>query len=186
MLLILCLRNERDIYKLSIRRAVITVAISVVTSLAMGSSIVAGAATLSADDKTFIMKASQAGMMEVRIGQIAKQKAKSDETRAFAESMMTDHSKANARLRAIAEKKGVEVSTTFDGEHQAMVDRFIAMNKVGFDRVYANQIVADQRRLLAAFEIQSGKGDHDLQKFAKEMIPIIKEHLQMAERLNAL
>ncbi|MBP6744969.1 DUF4142 domain-containing protein [bacterium] len=92
----------------------------------------------------------------------------SDAAREFAESIMADHKRANARLRAIAEKKGLEVPTTFDSEHQALVDKFIAMDKTGFERFYANQIVADQRKLLASLEIQSGKGDIDLQNFRKK------------------
>ncbi len=163
-----------------------TLAISVVACLTMENATVAAAATLSADDRKFIISTAQAGMTEVKLGEIAKQKVKSDAAREFAESMMADHKRANARLRAIAEKKGVELPTTFDGEHQALVDKFIAMDKTGFERFYANQIVADQRKLLASLEIQSGKGDIDLQKFSKETIPAIKNHLRMAEKLNAL
>lgn len=171
---------------MQVKLSVTVLAISVVTGLAMGSNIIAGAATLSADDKKFIISTAQAGMTEVKLGEIAKQKVKSDAAREFAESMMADHKRANARLRAIAGKKGVELPTTFDGEHQALVDKFIAMDKTGFERFYANQIVADQRKLLASLEIQSGKGDVDLQKFSKETIPAIKSHLRMAEKLNAL
>lgn len=161
-------------------------AISVLASLTMGSAFIAAAANLSADDKHFIADAAQAGMTEVRLGEMAKQKAKSDATRGFAETMMTDHRKINARLKVIAEKKGVEVPTTFDGEHQIVVDKFVGLHQNGFDRVYANQIVAHQRKILALFEIQSGKGDVDLQKFSKATLPVIKRHLRMAEELNAL
>ncbi len=161
-------------------------AISVAASLAMGSANFAGAATLSADDKNFITTTAQAGMTEVKLGLIAKQKAKSDATRGFAETMITDHRTINAKLKAIAEKKGVEVPTTFDAEHQIVIDKFVSLHPTGFDRVYANQIVAHQRKILASFEIQSGKGDIDLQKFSKATLPVIKQHLRLAEELNAL
>ena len=166
--------------------SVSALAMSVVTALTMGSATFVAASTLSADDKNFIINTAQAGMTEVKLGLIAKQKAKSDATRGFAETMITDHRTINAKLKAIAEKKGVEVPTTFDAEHQVVVDKFVGLHPTGFDRVYANQIVAHQRKILASFEIQSGKGDVDLQKFSKATLPVIKQHLRLAEELNAL
>ncbi len=166
--------------------SVSALAISVVTALTMGSATVVAASTLSVDDKNFITNTAQAGMTEVKLGLIAKQKAKSDATRGFAETMITDHRTINAKLKVIAEKKGIEVPTTFDGEHQIVVDKFVGLHPNGFDRVYANQIVAHQRKILASFEIQSGKGNIDLQKFSKATLPVIKQHLRLAEELNAL
>ncbi|MDP3511026.1 MAG: DUF4142 domain-containing protein [Candidatus Melainabacteria bacterium] len=161
-------------------------AISVVACLTMENATVAAAATLSADDRKFIISTAQAGMTEVKLGEIAKQKAKSDATRGFAETMITDHRTINAKLKAIADKKGVAVPITFDAEHRIVIDKFVSLHPTGFDRVYANQIVAHQRKILASFEIQSGKGDIDLQKFSKATLPVIKQHLRLAEELNAL
>ena len=52
-------------------------------------------------------KAAKGGMMEVTMGKMAEQNAKSDDVKSFGKRMVTDHSKANDELKSIASKKGV-------------------------------------------------------------------------------
>src|SRR4051794_22478203 len=66
----------------------------------------AGAKLAPADQK-FVMKAAQGGMAEVKLGELAKEKGKSDEVKKFGEQMVTDHSKANEDLKGVASQKGI-------------------------------------------------------------------------------
>ena len=65
--------------------------------------------SLSDKDKTFMKKAAKGGMMEVAMGQVAEQKAQSEDVKSFGKRMVTDHSKANDELKSIASKKGFQL-----------------------------------------------------------------------------
>ncbi len=62
-------------------------------------------ASLSAKDKTFMRNAAKGGMMEVALGKLAREKGQSADVKKFGERMVTNQSKANNDLKAIAEKK---------------------------------------------------------------------------------
>jgi len=74
----------------------------------------ASSATLSSDDRKFIMNAAHGGMMEVKLGQMAADKATSTDVKQFGQRMVDDHSKANTELMALASQKGVALPGASD------------------------------------------------------------------------
>src|SRR5262245_27920597 len=72
----------------------------------------------SSADETFMMSAAQAGMVEVKLGEVAAQKATKPDVKEFGAMMVSDHSKANNELKAIAAKNGVTLPSKLDAAHQ--------------------------------------------------------------------
>jgi putative membrane protein len=66
-----------------------------------------GEMKLAADDKSFVMKAAEAGMAEVEMGQLAVKQASNEEVKRFAQRMVDDHGKANTELTQLAQSKGI-------------------------------------------------------------------------------
>ena len=64
-----------------------------------------------------MMSAAQAGMVEVKLGEVAAQKATKPDVKEFGAMMVSDHSKANNELKAIAAK-----STKFEKDFWASED----------------------------------------------------------------
>jgi putative membrane protein len=62
---------------------------------------------IAADDKKFAMKAADASMAEVQLGQLALTQAGSEEVKRFARRMIDDHGKTNAELTQLAQNKGI-------------------------------------------------------------------------------
>jgi putative membrane protein len=60
----------------------------------------------------FVQQAALSGLKEVRLGQIAVQKAQDSQVRQFAQQMIQDHSEANRKLTQIAQTKGYPVPDT--------------------------------------------------------------------------
>src|SRR5580765_5019376 len=60
-------------------------------------------------DETFLKKAAQGGMAEVELGQLAVQKASSDQVKQFGQRMVDDHSKANDQLKQLAQQEHVKL-----------------------------------------------------------------------------
>ncbi len=66
-----------------------------------------GQSNLDSSDRRFVMEASEAGMSEVRQGQMAVQRASSEKVKQFAQQMVDDHTKANQELMQLASTKGI-------------------------------------------------------------------------------
>ena len=75
------------------------------------------------DDTAFIQKTASAGIHEVKLGEIANDRAMDPEVKQFATRMVTDHTKANRELKAVAEQMGVQVPDKMMQEHQEHVDK---------------------------------------------------------------
>jgi putative membrane protein len=149
-----------------------------ILALVIGAVSLAGAETaptgesssLSAKDKTFMKKAAKGGMMEVVMGQMAEQKAQSDDVKTFGKRMVTDHSKANDELKSIASKKGVQLPSK---EHSG---------KWTSDKAYMDMMVKDHEKDLAEFkEEAAGGSDPDVKKFADDTAKMVQEHLDLAK-----
>lgn len=71
-------------------------------------------AALSGDDRKFIMEAAHGGMMEVKLGQMAADKATNPDVKQFGQRMVDDHSKANSELMSLASQKGITLPAASD------------------------------------------------------------------------
>lgn len=68
-----------------------------------------GAVKVASDDRNFVMKAAEAGMLEVEMGQQAVRQASNGEVKQFAQRMVDDHGKAYAELMQLAQSKGINL-----------------------------------------------------------------------------
>lgn len=134
-------------------------------------------APLSDKDKEFIQDAAKDGKMEVEMGKMGQKKAKNAEVKKFATRMVTDHSKANAQLKALAKKKGVTLDNASPEEHK--------MDDATFDKDYMDQMVKDHEKDVSEFEeIAKDGSDADVKAWANKTLPTLKKHLEMAKQIQ--
>jgi putative membrane protein len=135
------------------------------------------------EDRDFAAEAAQGGLMEVRLGELAQQQAKSTEVKDFGQRMVDDHGKANDKLKQIAEQKGIELPQDLPEDAQATYEELQGKSGAEFDQAYMDEMVSDHEDDVAAFEdyIENAK-DPELRSFAEETLPTLKEHLEQAEQ----
>jgi putative membrane protein len=137
-------------------------------------------------DNSFATKAAQGGMAEVQLGNLAKARAHSQEVKDFGQRMVTDHTKVNDQLKQIAAKTGMTLPTGLDAKDQATYDRLSKLSGVEFDRAYMRDMVSDHRGDVAEFRHESEHGANpDLKGFATATLPVLEEHLKLAESTEA-
>jgi len=136
----------------------------------------------SSADRQFVMEAAMGGLAEVALGQLATEKAESDQVKQFGQRMVTDHGKANDELKTLAQNKGMTLPANVDAKHKATQDRLSKLSGAAFDRAYMQDMLADHRKDVNDFrkESQSGK-DPDVKAWAAKTLPTLEEHLQMAQ-----
>ena len=138
-------------------------------------------AQVGAADKAFAREAAIGGMTEVELGNLAKEKAASDDVKQFGERMVTDHSKANDELKAWASQKGVTLPSELDAKHKAVRDRLSKLSGAAFDKAYMADMLTDHKEDVATFKKESSAArDADLKAWASQTLPTLEEHLKQA------
>lgn len=155
-------------------------------SLSLGATATAAEPkALSPEDMEFVTEAAQSGLLEVELGTIATQRAVQPQVKKFGEQMVTDHSKVNQQLMAVAEQKGVTVPAALDKKSKKTVERMQKLEAAEFDREYLKLMVKEHEKDVKAFSKYAKAGkDADLKSFAQTTLPALEEHLTMARRLE--
>ena len=147
----------------------------------------AGSGKLSSKETKFIKDAAEGGMEEVALGKLAAQKGSSDAIKSFGQKMVDDHSKANEQLMSLAQSKGVDLSAEKDATDkkiQKATDKLSKMEGADFDKAYAKAMVKDHQKDVKEFEMASKDAkDPDVKAFASQTLPILQDHLKMAQDL---
>jgi putative membrane protein len=135
------------------------------------------------EDAKFAVAAANGGMLEVELGKLAKNKAIAPKAIAFANMMVTDHTKANTELKALAGTKFITLPAILDSKKQKDYDDMSKMKREEFDKTYIDYMVKDHEEDIELFkkEAQEGK-DAELKAFAAKHVPILELHLQMAQQ----
>jgi putative membrane protein len=133
----------------------------------------------------FVTDAAMGGMKEVRLSEIALAKTQNAGVKAVAQRMITDHSQANAKLRQLAEQKGLTVpaENTFAADDanwnnplitgaEPVKDAYLLKTDLAladyqdfrqlkslsgreFDQAYARDMVMDHENTIIEFEAAS-------------------------------
>lgn len=142
-------------------------------------------AKLDSGDRDFLESAAQAGHLEVQASQLALEKARNADVKAFAQKMIEDHGKAGQQLATLAQSKGYEVPTEPSLMQKARL-KALGLRDEGFDKAYAEEIgVGAHEDAVALFEKASNEvKDPDIKQFAIQTLPTLQQHLQMAKALK--
>ncbi|HEX8531077.1 MAG TPA: DUF4142 domain-containing protein, partial [Cytophagales bacterium] len=137
------------------------------------------------DDADFMVKAASGGMLEVELGKMALQKASSPNVKKFAQQMVTDHTKANEELKALAAKKNITLPTTPGDEAQEHINDLAKYTGAEFDEEYMELMHKDHQEDLDLFkEAADDAEDAEVKAFAAKTLPVLQNHHQMAEQLE--
>jgi len=143
-------------------------------------------AVAASPDNAFVQKAAAGGMAEVEMGKLAQDKATNGQVKQFGARMVQDHGKANDELKQLAGAKGVQLPAGPGAEAQAKMKKMQGMSGAAFDKHYMDDMVADHKKDIAAFESEAKSGkDPEVKAFAQKTLPTLKEHLQLAQQAQA-
>ena len=141
-------------------------------------------AGMSAADSKFIKQAAAGGLAEVELGQLAEQKAASEDVKNFGRRMVNDHSKANDQLKQVAAEEHVDLPTEPSAKDRATKDRLEKLSGQEFDRAYMRDIITDHKTDVAEFEHESKMAkDPAVKNFAATTLPVLQSHLKEAEKI---
>jgi len=167
-------------------KALTVISLVAVALLALNGPAAAQVQVVSDADRDFVSKAATGGVTEVQLGRIAAARAARPSVRSFGERMVTDHSRSNAELAALAQSKGLPLPTALEPSQQAMRDRLSALSGPDFDRAYMSEMVRDHTEDIALFERAAEVSpDPDIKAWAARSLPMLRDHLALARQVNS-
>ncbi|MBE7171381.1 MAG: DUF4142 domain-containing protein [Williamsia sp.] len=137
------------------------------------------------DDSKFAVDAASGGMLEVALGQLAVQKSQNQRVKNFGSMMVTDHTKANNELKALAGNKNIVLPAALGDDAQKHVDEMSKKTGTDFDKAYIGMMVDDHKDDIDEFEKAADKAkDVDLKSFASTKLPTLRMHLDSAKAIH--
>jgi putative membrane protein len=141
--------------------------------------VVAQDAALGADS-TFIQTAGSLGLLQVKLGKLAQDKASSAAVREYGKRMMEDYSKANGQLAAGA-KQAAYPAPVMLRQHQQIFERFQKTGRGSFDKKYMAEMVNEHGETVRLYQQESKHGRvASLKQLASTMLPTVQQHLSLA------
>ena len=159
----------------------------------------------------FAWDAALINLKEIRLGEAAQTNSQNADVQQFGRRMVRDHSRLNARLEKIAQSEGLQLpdTNTFylpvmaPGEKQATqlmtetpqdklrdaqldVQSLASLSGPAFDQAYAEAMVNGHHKAMDLFQNASTTlSDEDLKKYADHGLRSIREHYEMAQKLQS-
>jgi putative membrane protein len=151
-------------------------------AVALGCYFAQAQKDVSKEDKEFANEAYQASLMEIKLGELAPTHASSQEVKTLAQHMVTDHTKANTDLKALAGKRNIPMSYEMTDKTKEKVDKMAEKKGKDFDEAYSECMVKDHKDAIDLFEKEAKHGtDGDVSRWASNTIPTLQHHKEMAE-----
>jgi putative membrane protein len=144
----------------------------------------AESARSSAADTDFVRKASSGNLTEIALGKLASDQASSDDVKKYAARMVADHTQANEKLGKLAGSKGIQIATAPDVAQQQDIDRLKGLDGAAFDRAYSDLMVRSHKLTTGLYDLEASKGeDVEIRAFARDALPVLREHEKLADSL---
>jgi putative membrane protein len=140
--------------------------------------------SLDQKDQDFVIKASEANLAEIELGELASTKSTTPSVKAFGEMMVAEHQVALDELDSIAGRKNASMMRELNAEHQEVKATLTGLVGYSFDSAYMHSQVMDHEKTIALFETQSSNGiDPDVTAYATKYLPHIQMHHHKADSI---
>lgn len=136
-------------------------------------------------DASFMKQAAHAGAAEIEASKLAQTKAKSPDVKAFADSMIADHTKVADELKALAATKNVKLPDGPSVKQKAEIKLINAGDNDKFDARYAKNfgVKAHEDTVKLFAEASRDAKDPEVKAWAQKTLPGLQHHLEMAKAL---
>ncbi len=150
------------------------------------------------DAELFARQAMLANKAEVKLGELAGERAQSPAVKDFARMMVRDHGNALETLKQAVRGFDVDEPAQLDAKHQALYDRLSKLSGAEFDREYMKAMVDGHREVVDMLDNRAGPSpsatgtsgtdnsrlDASVNQWTSKALPTTKQHLQKAEQIS--
>lgn len=134
-----------------------------------------------ASDAQFIKDFARTIKTEVELGKLSQRESIQPTVRELGRRLIDDHRQAAFNLSRVTQKKGLIVPVDYDA---GLVDAMSRTDASRFERDFVGRIADNHKKLIMYLEQQSGSPDIELNLWARQTLPAMREHLKLATDLD--
>lgn len=134
-------------------------------------------------DLRFIRNASEAGLLQACLGELAKTKGQTDHVRKLGATLASTQTEENEQLGKLAARKGIPVPADIETVRSKLVGELETLEGLKFDKAVLDQFLAVNRLAVSAYESGTNSQDPDIKNFVSQMLPVAKARLQLASKM---
>ncbi len=144
-------------------------------------------APLSTADQELMMQVAKGGMMQLEVSKLAADNATDAQVKKLAESEVEEQTGLSAKLKEIAQAKGITLPATPDAATQALLTKMKGMSGAALDRFYVQESGVNGHEKLdkVMSSVKSGAKDAGLKSLAAAAHPLVKTHLTVSRAMLA-
>ncbi|MDK2745268.1 MAG: DUF4142 domain-containing protein [Nitrospira sp.] len=155
------------------------IAVVVSTSWAMAAPDVPPQTT-----EAFLQKAAAGQQQHIDLGQIATQKAESEQVKQFGARMVADHQKARKDVERLASNGGLQLVNQSSDSLTGMKAELDAASGKGFDRAYITLMLREHAKEMKELEKRAGQEkNQEVRQWVADAVPVVKDHLAQAKTI---
>ena len=133
----------------------------------------------SSPDSAFYKNATEGGLSEVELGNLATKKSNNESVKDFGTMMVKDHTAANNKLKDVATSKNISLPTSASMGQMATKAKLEILSGDTFDKSYIKGMIKDHEEDIAMFKKEAASGqDPDAKAFAVATLPTLRAHLK--------
>lgn len=145
----------------------------------------ASKSALSQKDKDFVQHIAKGGALQIELSKVEVQHGQNPKEKQFALQTVENMSKAAGMLHAIASNLGMKLPEQPPADVQKLKQALAADNGSLVDSEYIAQMVPASTVAVNLFKDEASNGQNQkLVEFAKQMLPKLEKHQQMAVQIS--
>ena len=142
-------------------------------------------AAVTDEDKKFLATALQGGTNEIKLSELAENKATSPEVRAFAHKMVVEHKALAMKMKPFADAWKIEMPNDPDADHHAEWMKLNDLSGPDFDKEYMNAMIKDHHQALDLFQDEVvHTTDAKFKRTVMQGKSVVAAHTHMADDLG--
>jgi putative membrane protein len=135
-------------------------------------------------DSAYIREAASMNLAEVRLGQMAEQRASNAAVKEFAKQMVEAHGASGVQWTSLASQNRLPTSVALNSLQQQSADRLSKLSGVDFDRAYMQAMVEDHQQAAGTLQrIGAGAQSSEVKQLASRGLETTEQHLSLAQEV---
>ena len=131
------------------------------------------------------MATANSGMAEVKMAELASERATRADIKDVAKTIINDHQNANSQVKSLAGQRGIALPDSASESKRRRYDDLRDERGADFDKQYVNRMIDDHEDDIDMFEdaIEDVR-DPEVRNFAQNTLPRLRNHLEMLRQVK--